>query len=77
MARSGQAGKTVRVPDVQAFPGHIACDTASRSEIVVPLVKNGRLLGVLDLDSPKLNRFDAADQAGLEKLTAVLLANSE
>ena len=69
--------KTVRVPDVQAFPGHIACDTASRSEIVVPLVKNGRLLGVLDLDSPKLNRFDAADQAGLEKLTAVLLANSE
>ena len=69
--------KTVRVPDVQAFPGHIACDTASRSEIVVPLVKNGRLLGVLDFDSPKLNRFDAADQAGLEKLTAVLLANSE
>ena len=68
-------GKTVLVPDVHQFPGHIACDAASRSEIVVPLIKDGRLLGVLDLDSPKLNRFDAHDQAGLEKLTAVLLAN--
>jgi L-methionine (R)-S-oxide reductase len=65
--------KTVLVPDVHEFPGHIACDAASRSEIVVPLVKNGQLLGVLDLDSPKLNRFDAADQAGLERLASVLV----
>ncbi len=69
--------QTVRVPDVRQFPGHIACDAASQSEIVVPLVKAGRLLGVLDLDSPKLNRFDAADQAGLEKLAAVLVAASD
>jgi L-methionine (R)-S-oxide reductase len=69
--------KTVLVADVHEFPGHIACDTASKSEIVVPLVKAGRLLGVLDLDSPQLNRFDAADQAGLEKIAAVLLVNSE
>jgi len=64
---------TVRVPDVHAFPGHIACDAASRSEIVVPLLKDGRLLGVLDLDSPRLGRFDAADQAGLEKLADVFV----
>ena len=69
--------QTVLVPDVRAFPGHIACDPDSRSEIVVPLVKGGQLLGVLDLDSPKPNRFDAADQAGLEKLAAVLLATLE
>ena len=65
--------KTVLVPDVHEFPGHIACDSASQSEIVVPLVRDGQLLGVLDLDSPMLNRFDAADQAGLEKLAAVLM----
>lgn len=73
----GTAAKTratVLVPDVHAFPSHIACDSSSRSEIVMPLVKNGQLLGVLDLDSPLLNRFDAADQIGLEKLTATLLA---
>ena len=69
--------KTVLVPDVHQFPGHIACDAASKSEIVVPLVKDDRLLGVLDLDSPKLDRFDAADQAGLEKLAAMLVAASE
>jgi len=57
---------------VHEFPGHIACDAASQSEIVVPLVKNGQLLGVLDLDSPKLNRFDAADQGGLERVAAIL-----
>jgi len=68
--------RTVLVPDVQAFPGHIACDAASRSEIVVPLVKDGVLLGVLDLDSPELNRFDAADQAGLERLATTLVAAS-
>jgi GAF domain-containing protein len=69
--------KTVLVPDVHAFPGHIACDSDSRSEIVVPLIQNGELLGVLDLDSPKLGRFDTADQTGLEKLAAALLASSE
>jgi GAF domain-containing protein len=69
--------KTVLVPDVEKFPGHIACDAASRSEIVVPLVKNGQLLGVLDLDSPKLNRFNAADQAGLETLAAVIIAATD
>ena len=65
--------RTLLVPDVREFPGHIACDSASRSEIVVPLVKDGRLLGVLDLDSPKVNRFDAADEAGLERLAGVLV----
>lgn len=64
--------RAVRVPDVHAFPGHIACDPASRSEIVVPLLRDGQLLGVLDLDSPRPDRFDAADQAGLEALAAVL-----
>jgi GAF domain-containing protein len=66
-------GKTVRVPDVHEFPDHIPCDAASNSEIVVPLIKGGELLGVLDLDSPKRGRFDAADQAGLEQLVAVLV----
>jgi GAF domain-containing protein len=67
--------QTILVPDVRQFPGHIACDAASQSEIVVPLVRNGQLLGVLDLDSPQRNRFDAADQAGLEKLAASLVAS--
>ncbi len=66
--------ETVLVPDVHDFPGHIACDSASNSEIVVPLVKDGQLLGVLDLDSPRVGRFDEADQAGLEQLAAVLMA---
>ena len=56
--------KTFLVPDVEAFPGHIACDSASRSELVVPLIADGRVLGVLDLDSPSLARFDSADQEG-------------
>jgi L-methionine (R)-S-oxide reductase len=63
--------QTVLVPEVHAFPGHIACDAASRSEIVVPLIKNGQLLGVLDLDSPLPARFDPADQAGLEQLASI------
>ena len=67
--------QTVLVPDVHEFPAHIACDPNSRSEIVVPLIRDGQLLGVLDLDSPKLNRFGAADQAGLEKIAAALLAS--
>ncbi|MCM8557505.1 GAF domain-containing protein [Sphingomicrobium sediminis] len=64
--------ETQRVEDVHAFPGHIACDAASRSELVVPIVRNGELVAVLDLDSPSPNRFDAEDQAGCEKLAAIL-----
>ena len=58
--------ETLLVPDVQAFPGHIACDAASRSEIVLPIVQRGCLWGVLDLDSPQTGRFDHDDAAGLE-----------
>ncbi|MEN5037813.1 GAF domain-containing protein [Pseudomonas sp. TWI929] len=65
--------QTQRVEDVHAFPGHIACDSASNSELVIPLVKEGRLIGVLDLDSPKLARFSEADQLGLERLAAIFL----
>ncbi|MDJ0654222.1 MAG: GAF domain-containing protein [Xanthomonadales bacterium] len=64
---------TQRVADVEQFPGHIACDSASRSELVVPLVKDGELVGVLDLDSPRLNRFDDEDQAGVEQLARIYL----
>src|SRR6186713_2006625 len=60
--------RTLVVPDVHEFPGHIACDVASNSEIVVPIVAHEQLLGVLDLDSPRLARFDAADARGLERL---------
>ncbi len=63
---------TQLVADVHAFPGHIACDAASRSELVVPVVHDGRLIGVLDLDSPEPARFDAEDAAGCEALMAVL-----
>ncbi len=62
---------SVLVADVHAFPGHIACDAASRAELVVPVFAQGRILGVLDLDSPLPNRFDAADQAGIEQLAAI------
>ena len=65
--------QTQRVADVHDFPGHIACDAASRSEVVVPLFKGERLIGVFDLDSPVPNRFDADDQAGLEALAQVYL----
>ncbi|MFJ4457441.1 GAF domain-containing protein [Pseudomonas sp. NPDC089392] len=65
--------QTQRVEDVHAFPGHIACDSASNSELVIPLVKEGRLIGVLDLDSPKLARFSEVDQVGLERLAAIFL----
>jgi GAF domain-containing protein len=61
-------GETQRIADVHEFPGHIVCDAASRSEIVVPLVVNGSLVGVLDLDSPSLDRFTADDEQGIEKL---------
>jgi L-methionine (R)-S-oxide reductase len=66
-------GDTVLVPDVHDFPGHIACDPVSRSELVVPLIEDGRVTGVLDLDSPRLARFDDADRAGCERLVAVFL----
>lgn len=64
---------TQRIEDVDAFPGHIACDSASRSELVVPLFKGDTLVGVFDLDSPVLARFDADDQAGLEAIAAVFV----
>ena len=69
--------ETVLVEDVHAFPGHIACDSASNSEIVIPLVKGNELLGVLDLDSPDLARFTAADARGLEMLAAIFLDSLE
>jgi L-methionine (R)-S-oxide reductase len=65
--------ETIVVPDVNKFPGHIFCDSASRSEIVVPLVKGNEFLGVLDVDSPKLARFDVEDRAGLERLAELLV----
>jgi len=64
---------TVVVPDVHAFPGHIACDSASNSEIVVPIIRGGTLLGVLDLDSPVHARFDDADARGLEALVRIFV----
>jgi GAF domain-containing protein len=66
------SGTTQLVPDVHAFPGHIACDGASRSELVVPVLRDGRVLAVIDLDSPSLARFDAQDAAGIEALAAAL-----
>ncbi|MCI3944631.1 GAF domain-containing protein [Pseudomonas syringae] len=69
--------QTQRVQDVHAFPGHIACDSASNSELVVPLVKEGRLIGVLDLDSPSVGRFKEEDQAGIERLAAIFLASTD
>lgn len=65
-------GRTVLVPDVHAFPGHIACDSASRSEIVVPLWKAGEVCGVLDIDSPVRERFGTADREGLEAAARLL-----
>lgn len=66
-------GASVLVEDVHAFPGHIACDSASESELVVPLLRDGRVIGVLDLDSPHRARFDAQDQAGCEALAAIVV----
>jgi L-methionine (R)-S-oxide reductase len=65
--------ETIIVPDVHAFPGHIACDAASQSEIVVPLLKNGEVIGVLDIDSPEKNRFQEEDQQGLEHFVSILM----
>jgi GAF domain-containing protein len=72
---SAERRASIVVPDVHAFPGHIACDSASNSEIVVPMIRGNELLGVLDIDSPKFGRFDEQDRAGLEKFVAVLLGN--
>ncbi len=69
--------ESVVVRNVHDFPGHIACDSASNSEVVIPLLHHGKLLGVLDLDSPSLNRFDEADARGLERTVEILLAASD
>jgi L-methionine (R)-S-oxide reductase len=69
--------ETVVVENVHEFPGHIACDSASNSEIVVPLVRSDRLVGVLDLDSPALARFDREDRAGLERLAEIFLESTD
>jgi GAF domain-containing protein len=69
--------ETIIVPDVHAFPGHIACDAASQSEIVIPLLQGGRIWGVLDLDSPKPARFGAADAVGLESCVEEFLQASD
>ncbi|MGJ3196687.1 GAF domain-containing protein [Peribacillus frigoritolerans] len=69
---SAATEKTLRIEDVHQFPGHIACDAASRSEIVIPLMKDGKLFGVLDIDSPITDRFDEMDQQGLEKFAEIL-----
>lgn len=69
---SWEQAKTVIVPDVDAFPGHIACSSASRSEIVVPLFKDGEVIGILDIDSDELNTFDETDQLYLEQLVELL-----
>jgi GAF domain-containing protein len=68
--------RTLVVSDVQKFPGHIACDAASRSEIVVPLADSGALIGVLDIDSPRAGRFDDADARGLEALVGLFVSAS-
>ncbi len=68
---------TQRIADVHAFPGHIACDAASNSEIVVPLVVNGELFGVLDIDAPVVNRFDAEDEVNLTQLAVILVNHLE
>ena len=70
---AAQTRKVQRVDDVHAFESHIACDTASASEIVVPLIRDGELLGVLDIDSPKQARFDAEDEAGVVRLAEIMV----
>lgn len=70
-------GRTLVVPDVHKFQGHIACDSASNSEIVIPLTTNGNLFGVLDIDSPHLNRFSNTDRQGLEAFAKTLTHNLE
>ncbi len=69
--------KTFVVPNVHEFPGHIACDSASNSEIVIPLMAGGKVIGVLDVDSPTLARFDDEDRAGLETMVKTLIAKTD
>ena len=69
--------RTLRVPDVHAFKGHIACDSASQSEIVIPIHAGGRVIAVLDIDSPVPERFDGADQAGLEAFAGEIEARAD
>jgi L-methionine (R)-S-oxide reductase len=66
------SGASQRVADVNAFPGHIACDAASRSELVVPITRDGQVIAVIDLDAPREGRFDVEDQAGIEALARIL-----
>ena len=70
---AAERGETVVVPDVHAFPGHIACDCASNSEIVIPLKVDGKVIGVLDIDSPEFNRFSEQDRIGLELFAEILI----
>lgn len=70
---SAKSRETIRVVDVHKFPGHIACDAASNSEIVIPMIKEGKLIGVLDIDSPEKNRFDETDQKMLEEFVEILV----
>lgn len=74
---SAKNRRTTIVPDVEAFPGHIACDAASRSEIVVPLISEGKLIGVLDIDSPSKGRFEEKDGDALERIAQALLEASD
>ncbi len=74
---AAQSLQTQLVADVHAFEGHIACDSASQSEIVVPLLQNGQLIGVLDVDSPLLNRFDIEDQAAFETIAQLFCEGSD
>jgi L-methionine (R)-S-oxide reductase len=69
--------RTIVVQDVDAFPGHIACDSASRSEIVIPLLRGDAVLGVLDVDSPRLSRFDEEDARGLEALAKIFIDSTD
>ena len=73
---AAQTGQTQRVADVHKFPGHIACDSASNSEIVIPIFKNGQIWGVLDVDSPRLARFNQTDKTYLEKAVQILTAKT-
>lgn len=72
---AASSGKTQLVPDVHAFPGHIACDSASRSELVVPVIRDGTVIAVIDLDSPLPARFDEDDAEGIEALARVIAAS--
>jgi GAF domain-containing protein len=74
---AAQTGQPLIIEDVDQFPGHIACDGASRSEMVLPMLKDGRLLGVFDMDSPLPGRFDAEDRAGCERLLSIFLNSTD